>query len=61
MCYWYIVYGDASKAIPFAELSDVHDLEAADCLHKVSTSVRSFCTTLPDNLFGPSYCTSVIP
>ena len=35
VCHWYIVYGDISKAISFAELSDVHDPEVAACLHKV--------------------------
>lgn len=35
VCYWYIVYGDISKAISFAELSDVYDPEVANCLHKV--------------------------
>ena len=50
VCYWYIVYGDISRAIPFAELSDGHDPEAANCLHKVSTSIRRFLTAMPDNL-----------
>jgi hypothetical protein len=36
VCYWYIVYGDISKAISFAELSDVHDPEVAACLQKVN-------------------------
>ncbi|CAB3997348.1 Hypothetical predicted protein [Paramuricea clavata] len=35
VCYWYIVYGDISKAISFAELSDVHDPDVAACLQKV--------------------------
>ncbi|XP_028418229.1 uncharacterized protein LOC114543462 [Dendronephthya gigantea] len=34
-CYWYIVYGDISKAIPYAQLADVHDQEVAGCLQKV--------------------------
>ena len=37
--YWYIVYGDISKAIPFADLSDVHDPEVVACLHKVNTAI----------------------
>lgn len=39
VCYWYIVYGDISKAISFAELSDVHDPEVAACLHKVNIKI----------------------
>ena len=42
VCYSYIVYGDISKAISFAELSDVHDQEVAACLHKVSVTHKKY-------------------
>ena len=36
VCYWYLVHQDIDKAISYAEISDIHDIEVAACVNEVS-------------------------